>query len=177
MTYFLTSPTRLPGANMPYFLPRGDGHNITASAGGDLASIKASGAENEGRISFLEYQPAIGEQGPMPHTHAHHEELFYVVSGELHMLLGEESVLARPGDFAYVPRNVAHTFWNEGPETCTFVAAFSPAGFERIFERHQINFEAGHVPTPDEREAMAHEFDMRVVDWPAGLTPAPPAFR
>lgn len=171
MTYFLTPPTRIPGANLPYLLRKGDGHNLTTSADGDLASIKASGAENDGRIAFLEYQPAVGGAGPLPHTHDHHEELFYVVSGRLHMLLGEQSVLCGPGDFAYVPRNIAHTFWNEGPEPCTFVAAFSPAGFERILERHHINALAGRIPTPEERQALAREFDLRVVDWPAGVFP------
>ena len=172
MTYFMGAATPLPGKNVPYLLSAGEGYNLTTSPDGDVASVKASGGESEGRIGFLEYRAAVGGAGPDPHTHDHHEELFYVVSGRLHMLVGDKVLACTPGDFAYVPRNVAHTFWNEGPEPSTFIGAFSPGGFERIFEHAQMGVESGHVPTPEEMAELAEKFDMKLVEWPPGTAPS-----
>ncbi|MGQ4597934.1 cupin domain-containing protein [Nocardia sp. R6R-6] len=169
--YFFGSADPLPGANVTYLLRAGEGHNIATSELGDRASIKASGAESEGRLAMLEYTAAAGGRGPDPHTHDHHEELFYIVSGELKMLVGDEVVTCGPGDFAYVPRNVVHTFWNEGADPCTFVGAFSPAGFERIFEYAQEAAKAGRRRTPEEMNEIAQKYDMKLVAWPPGTAP------
>jgi len=163
--------TILPATNTEYFLRRGEGHTLNASPAGDRITFKATGAENDGRLSFLEYESTPGFPGPPPHMHSGHEELFYVLTGQLKMLVGDEVVDCRPGDFAYAPRNVAHTFWNEGDALCTFVAAFSPAGFEGIFEHFHLAIEQGRAMTQQEEIALAERFDMTIVQWPQGPPP------
>ena len=48
-------------------------------------------------------------------------------------LLGDEVLVASPGDLVFKPRNQWHTFWNAGDEPARILEIISPAGFERFF--------------------------------------------
>ena len=47
---------------------------------------------------------------PPPHIHHAHEEGFYVLEGELELVVGTQTVRAGPGTCVMVPTGVAHTF-------------------------------------------------------------------
>lgn len=158
--------SNLPSEFQEYLLRKGEGRRLRASAFGDVAILKCTEDQTDGRVAFLEYESAPGFNGPPPHTHDGHEELFYVTSGQLNMLVGDKRVICGPGDFAFAPRNVPHTFWNEGSEVATFVAVFSPAGFEAIFEHENANLIAGLELSEAEEIELAARFDMRIVPWP-----------
>ena len=49
-------------------------------------------------------------------------------------LLGDEELVAGPGDLVFKPRNQWHTFWNAGDEPARILEIISPAGFEKYFE-------------------------------------------
>lgn len=72
--------------------------------------------------------------GPPPHIHTGEDETFYVLDGQMEFLLGDETILAGPGDFVNVPRGTVHRFLNTGTETAKLVLTFTPAGIERWFE-------------------------------------------
>jgi uncharacterized RmlC-like cupin family protein len=72
--------------------------------------------------------------GPPPHIHTREDKTFYLLEGELEFLLGEETIVARPGDFVNVPRGTVHRFTNTGTGTARVVLTFTPAGIERWFE-------------------------------------------
>ena len=55
------------------------------------------------------------------------------VEGRVGALLGEDVVLAGPGDLIFKPRAQWHTFWNAGDEPARLLEIISPAGFERFF--------------------------------------------
>jgi hypothetical protein len=44
------------------------------------------------------------------HAHTQEDEVWYVLEGEIAFTVGDETKLAGPGTFLYVPRNVPHTF-------------------------------------------------------------------
>jgi hypothetical protein len=48
-------------------------------------------------------------------------------------LLGDELVIANPGQWVIKPRRQWHTFWNAGDDACEIVEIISPAGFENYF--------------------------------------------
>ena len=56
-----------------------------------------------------------------------------VVEGCVGALLGDEVLIANPGDLVFKPRNQWHTFWNAGDEPARILEIISPAGFERFF--------------------------------------------
>jgi glyoxylate utilization-related uncharacterized protein len=72
--------------------------------------------------------------GPPPHIHTREEETFYLLEGQLEVLLGEETVLAGPGDFVSVRRGTVHRFRNTSAETARVILTFTPAGIEHWFE-------------------------------------------
>ena len=57
-----------------------------------------------------------------------------MLEGQVGALLGDEVLVAGPGDLVFKPRNQWHTFWNAGDEPARILEIISPAGFERFFE-------------------------------------------
>jgi hypothetical protein len=68
------------------------------------------------------------------HRHNREDEYSYVLEGRMGALLGDEVLVAGPGDLVFKPRNQWHTFWNAGDEPCRILEIIAPAGFERFFE-------------------------------------------
>jgi mannose-6-phosphate isomerase-like protein (cupin superfamily) len=67
------------------------------------------------------------------HRHTREDEYSYVLEGRVGALLGDEVLIASPGDLVFKPRNQWHTFWNDGDEPARILEIISPAGFERFF--------------------------------------------
>lgn len=59
---------------------------------------------------FLVRKITLGEGGSMPlHTNLiQHQQ--YVLSGEANVIIGDETVHAKAGDFIYIPAGVAHCY-------------------------------------------------------------------
>jgi quercetin dioxygenase-like cupin family protein len=53
---------------------------------------------------------AEGADGAVPHRHDKSSELFYVLSGSVQLLVGEEVLTAGEGDLAVVPPGLPHAF-------------------------------------------------------------------
>ncbi len=49
------------------------------------------------------------------------------------MQLGDDTLVAGPGDLVVKPRGVPHAFWNAGDEPARLLEMISPAGFEDYF--------------------------------------------
>jgi gentisate 1,2-dioxygenase len=62
------------------------------------------------------------------------DEYSYVLEGRVGALLGDDVLIASPGDLVFKPRNQWHTFWNAGDEPARILEIISPAGFERFFD-------------------------------------------
>jgi quercetin dioxygenase-like cupin family protein len=86
-----------------------------------------------GRISVIETAPRPGA-GPPLHHHDF-DESFYVLAGELTFQLGDETVVAGPGQLVFAPRGVPHAFANLGDVAARQLIVCTPAGFERHFAR------------------------------------------
>ena len=63
-------------------------------------------------MSVITNDMAPGE-GPALHRHPS-EEVFVIVEGEATFTLGDETVVARGGDFVVAPAGVPHAFKNTG---------------------------------------------------------------
>jgi quercetin dioxygenase-like cupin family protein len=92
------------------------------------------GDESGGGFSLVEHpMPPRTLAAPL-HRHTREDEYSYVLSGRVGALLGDEVLIAGPGDLIFKPRNQWHTFWNAGDETARILEIISPAGFERFFD-------------------------------------------
>src|SRR5579864_5466369 len=114
---------------------------VIGPAGGRLGWLGAlgvrfmiPGADSEGGFSLVEHPVAPRALAAPLHRHSREDEFSYVLRGRVGAKLGDEVVVAGPGDLVYKPRGQWHTFWNAGDEEASLLEIISPAGFERYFE-------------------------------------------
>lgn len=86
-----------------------------------------------------------------------------MTEGEIEFVLGDETVIAGPGDFVNVPRGTVHCFRNAGSETARMVLTFAPAGMERFFEETLESAPSKLAPStaqepPDNLEEVAARY-------------------
>lgn len=114
--------------------------SYTLSAGEGLADIwwktgrivvKATADKTGGNFSQVESIDSRGTATPL-HLHRNEEEAFYVLEGELTMVVGDETFDVSTGDYAIVPRNTPHAYVVRS-EVARMLVTFSPSGFEEAF--------------------------------------------
>ena len=127
---------------------------------GDHYTFLVTGAESGGAYFAMEALVPPGG-GPPPHIHTREDETFYLLEGDVEFLLGEQTVIAGPGDFVNVPRGTAHRFQNTGTETARIILTFTPAGIEHWFEEtlERAPNEARPQDVPDNIEHVAARYD------------------
>ena len=77
------------------------------------------------------------------HVHRNEDEAFYVVEGELAVVVNGEWLSAGPGD-VYGPRNIPHGFKVVGTTPARRLLLCAPAGFERFV--HDLSMPLDAVP-------------------------------
>jgi quercetin dioxygenase-like cupin family protein len=129
---------------------------------GARARILATGGEL-GLVEMLD-TPA-GDETPL-HVHRSHDELFFVVSGEMTLYTPGESRVLRAGDFVLAPRGVPHTrrISDDGP--AHVLTGSTPAGFERFV----AGVAALDAVDPEAITAVAAEHDIEILG-PPGTRP------
>ena len=100
---------------------------------GDYYTFLVTGEESGGAYFVMEALVPPGG-GPPPHIHTREDETYYLLEGQLEVLLGEETTVAGPGDFVNVPRGTVHCFRNAGTESARMILTFTPAGIEGWFQ-------------------------------------------
>ena len=90
-------------------------------------------AESGGGFSLVEHPLSPRALAAPLHRHTREDEYSYVVEGQIGALLGDEVVLAGPGDLIFKPRHQWHTFWNAADAPARILEIVSPAGFEQYF--------------------------------------------
>ncbi|WP_433132490.1 cupin domain-containing protein [Micromonospora sp. CA-240977] len=123
------------------------GTGITKWVSGDIYTVKATGADSNGSLGFIEAIVPPGG-GPVAHVHFDREEAFYLLDGELEFLDGNETVMAGAGDFLLVPRGTRHRFKNIGSKPAKMVFMFASAGDERLLVELGDDPVEGQMPAP-----------------------------
>jgi mannose-6-phosphate isomerase-like protein (cupin superfamily) len=91
------------------------------------------GADTGGRLSVVEHTVAPHVLAGPLHHHTREDEYSYVLEGRLGALLGDQEVLAGPGDLVFKPRGQRHTFWNPGDTPTRILELITPSGLEDLF--------------------------------------------
>jgi quercetin dioxygenase-like cupin family protein len=130
-------------ATRPYALPADTGlADVWWKTG--RVRIKASGAETGGRFSQVETVDPAGTATPM-HLHVNEEEAFFVLEGEVSVVVDGEQLDLAAGGFAVVPRGVPHGYVVRS-EQARMLVTFSPAGFEEAFVDLGVPAAGGGAP-------------------------------
>jgi mannose-6-phosphate isomerase-like protein (cupin superfamily) len=70
-------------------------------------------------VSLAKLQPSLSYE---PHNHQDHEEIYYIISGNGRIKIGDEIAEFRDGDVIYIPENAMHSITNDGSEMVEFLA-------------------------------------------------------
>jgi len=136
--------------------------------GPEGVTLKATGEQTGGAIGLFEATTPAGF-GPPRHIHHDADEMFYVLSGEFLILVGERLVKATPGTFVFIPRGTVHAPKVVGPEAGKVLAAFTPGGQELAFEEFG-RLAAAQGDDPDaameQMQAIAKKFNSEFVGPP-----------
>lgn len=99
---------------------------------GIMVTIKADSRMTGGAYAVFEDLVLPG-QGMRLHVHTREDETLYVVEGELQVVLGDQTYMARVGDFAHMARGTPHRFQNVSDKPARMFMSYSPGGFEQFF--------------------------------------------
>jgi thiamine-phosphate pyrophosphorylase len=81
------------------------------------------------QIDWLEWSLAAGETGARPHTHAAHTDVFFVLSGEIELRLGDETVRLPAGSCVAAPPLLVHAFRNPGATEARYLNLHAAGGW------------------------------------------------
>jgi len=122
---------------------------------GSLMTFLITGKETGGAFFAAEMDVPPGG-GPPPHMHQREDESFYVLEGSLTIRVGENTLTASPGDFAFLPRGIVHSFKNTGDVSARVLVVMTPAGLENYFaEVFDRCVDRSAAPPPPSKELIA----------------------
>jgi quercetin dioxygenase-like cupin family protein len=114
---------------------------------GRRLEVKHAGEE----LMLFEFVLQAHTDGAGPHHHRQHTDSFYVLEGELELLLDGETVTARPGDLIAVTRGRTHGFRNASDAPVRFLNMHTPG---MRFDEYIRKMDAGEQPDPAEYDSF-----------------------
>ncbi|MGW1886920.1 cupin domain-containing protein [Streptomyces sp. NPDC001970] len=135
-----------------FHVPAGQGPTVWGA--GDVYTIKATGAQTNGALGFIEATVPAGG-GPQAHVHLDTDETFYILDGELEFLDGDHIFTAVAGDFIHIPRGTRHRIKNRGNHAARLIFMFTPPGQEQFFAEYCLPVRPGETPPPLDNAQIA----------------------
>lgn len=133
MTDTTTAPGIAPGtlpATGPYVLRAGEG--LSHLVAGQVIRTLAGVEQTAGGFGAVVADCPL-DRGPIPmHWHEREHDTWFVTRGRLQVWADDQSRVLAPGDFAYVPPRVTHSYRSVAPRT-QFFGIVAPGGWEEFF--------------------------------------------
>ena len=117
---------------------------------GGLAVIKATAQDTGGELTIVEVTEPPNGEAPL-HVHHREDEGFFVLEGRVTIRVGDDTIEAGPGDFAWGPRDIPHGY-TAGPDGCRLLFLCTPAGFEKLVIEMSEPARAMTLPPPSDEE-------------------------
>lgn len=115
--------------SMSWLVGPGAGHHL----GGPFDVVVRVRSEQTGGVMAVIEETIPPGELITPHTHEN-DVWVHVLSGEIGVLVGEQTARAPAGAWALKPRDVLHSMWNAGAEPARIIEVLTPGGTERWFE-------------------------------------------
>ena len=77
--------------------------------GGGLVTFRVTSEQSGGGLCLIEHAASRGKRTPL-HLHADHDEMFYMLEGELLLHVDGVEYTAGPGTSVWIPRGTPHAF-------------------------------------------------------------------
>jgi quercetin dioxygenase-like cupin family protein len=114
--------------------------------GDSLLEYFVSSEASAGAISVFRATMPEGF-GPPRHVHAHEDESFLVLEGEVAFEIDGERVVAGSGASVFAPRNVPHAF-RVVSERAVVLGIITPGAFEEMFRTVGVPADSRTLPAP-----------------------------
>jgi quercetin dioxygenase-like cupin family protein len=142
-------------------LPPGEGRSITM--GPIHITVLEDGTNTRGTMAIAEFIYPPHSPSPFPHAHLAHEEVFYVLEGELEFQADGKTIRAGAGTFVMVPIGVPHTFSNPSEKSARFLNTFTPPQYIHYFEEMSELFSKSGPPTLEQSRAIMARYDTEIL--------------
>jgi mannose-6-phosphate isomerase-like protein (cupin superfamily) len=140
-------------------------------------TVKAGGAETGHALSQIETDDPRGT-GPPLHLHHNEDETFYVLEGEVTIVVGDERFDLDAGAYLFGPRGVAHAYVVRSERARMLVTA-SPGGVEEVFVSLGVPVTGSEPPTDavmppmDELVRLFADYGCEILGPPLSLSDLP----
>jgi quercetin dioxygenase-like cupin family protein len=139
----------------------------------NLAVVKLTGEDTEGRFSLAEL---VGAKGDMPPLHVHHvdDETFLVLDGEISFHADGRVLRGGPGSVFLAPRGIPHVYRVESG-TARWQVISSPPAFPEFLLEASVPAEAMTLPDrppaigPEQVTGIAARFGIEILGPPGTL--------
>lgn len=140
-------------------------------------TIKASAETTGGAYGLVESWIPAGASPPL-HVHRREDEAFWLLEGRVRFRCGDRELVAGPGSFVFLPRDVPHTFVVEGSEDVHMLTLLTPGGGERFFLDGGREPEGPGLPPPgppdiEKLKRVAQEYGMEILGPPIAVGGSP----
>ena len=140
----------------PYHVASGEGLADVWWKSGRI-TVKTAGAETGNAFSQIETDDPR-DSGPPLHLHHNEDETFYVLEGTPTFRLGDDTIVAGPGDFVNVPKGTPHCFRNASDAPVRMILTFTPSGIEKFFEETLERAYDLSQPCPDNLDEVGARY-------------------
>ncbi|MFD7450838.1 cupin domain-containing protein [Kitasatospora sp. NPDC059827] len=143
-------------------------HSEAETCADPSATMTLLAETSPGEGGFTVYRSAFarGAVGAPAHFHTRATELFFVISGSLRVLVGEEVTVLNAGDFLAVPPHTPHAFAAAPGSEADVLFVFAP-GMDRFDYLRLLGTVMRGETDPGAIAASAERFDNHYVDSPA----------
>ncbi|HEV2776010.1 MAG TPA: quercetin 2,3-dioxygenase [Solirubrobacteraceae bacterium] len=122
---------------------------------GGLAEIKVTAEQTGGLLSIVEVTEPPNLEAPW-HVHHREDEGFWILDGDVTFEVGDATIEAHAGDFAFGPRDIPHRY-TVGDAGCRMLFIMTPGGFENLVRGMSVPAKSRTLPPPpDEEPDWAH---------------------
>ncbi len=132
---------------------------VRYSARGSVMCFKALAALDDGDLSLMERTLPPGGRRPPPHRHTNCSEAYFVLEGEVAVIVEGEELRVGPEGFVLVPRGTAHTFGNAGDTEARLLVIHAPAMDAYFAGLHDL-WNGDEAPTTEQERALMARFGM-----------------
>ena len=99
---------------------------------GNRTTFLVTGEQSGGSLFVFDLLVTPGG-GPLPHRHMKEDETFVVYDGSVEFVSDGVARIVGPGEAAFIPRGVIHTYRNLTDADVSMLTIFTPAGMEGWF--------------------------------------------
>ena len=129
------------------------------SARGSVMYFKALAEQDGGDLSLMERLLPPGGRRPPPHRHVNCSEAYFVLDGEVTVIVEDEELRVGPEGFVLVPRGTAHTFGNAADRPARLLVIHAPAMDAYFAALHDL-WHRDEPPTPAQEQDLMARFGM-----------------